>query len=54
MHLEKAIERADAPHTLHWPWMANWRCDQDPTHVELISPTELRAIKNKMRDQSHG
>ena len=47
MHFQKALERADAPHTLEWPWQASWRCDEDPTHVVLVNPDEQREIRGK-------
>jgi len=40
MHFHKRRDVAHAPHTLEWPWYANWRCSQDSTHVQLVTHAE--------------
>jgi hypothetical protein len=42
MHYHKPIEVARGAHTLEWPWWPSWRCAQDSTHVQTISPAEAR------------
>jgi hypothetical protein len=40
MVFHKALDDADAPHTLEWPWYATWQCTQDPAHIQLTSRGE--------------
>jgi hypothetical protein len=44
MHFHKRLEVAAAPHTLEWPWYANWRCTQDAAHFQLVSRAEEREM----------
>jgi hypothetical protein len=52
MSLHEPLIKADAPHTLEWPWYATWVCEQNSAHIQVITNSEYAEIRRLLRQQA--